>query len=159
VSGAITVVTAVRSVKVSPEQLDAEAGRLLARIEGFCGRDQDFAIQIESSLRAALVLIAGTPALRYLLNPRGEEKFAETRDRWFDAYATLLHGAAERSPETNTLDLPPIAPRFVIAGSSCLIYRRLFAGEAGGVERLLSDLMEFVLTYYPVAGSGAKSTT
>jgi hypothetical protein len=143
-----TAVTTASKVNVSAELLDAEAGGLLAALKGACGRDEDFVTRLENSLRAGLTRIAGRPALRYLLDPRGQEKALETRNRSLDTYASLLRSTAEGSVETRLLPHPPIVPRVVVEGSAWLIYRppclrapRGRGAATGGPDGVRIDLL------------------
>jgi hypothetical protein len=127
-------------LSVSPLRRGSETGELAA-----AGR---FAVWVESALGTGLECLASSPDLADLLvaqvDDRGEE--ADCRNRqWQGHCADLLRKTAascDLSPH------PPFLEPFLIAGSFSLVVRRLRAGKAEELERLLPDLLEFILAYY-----------
>lgn len=125
------------------------AERLLEVVTAACDTGADFVGRVESALRAGLALLAEDPALARLLTIgiySGGEEAAVRKRYWLERHGALLRRAA-----ADTLDMPA-HPEFVepaiAAGVWGQICRGVLDGQVEQIERLLPDLLEFVLVYY-----------
>ncbi|HTR74155.1 MAG TPA: hypothetical protein VMH33_02715 [Solirubrobacterales bacterium] len=127
------------------------AARLLALLRAGCAAEEDFPSRLEAALRTSLDFLAADPDLAYLLTVEpylgGDEEALAAQRVWIGRFGCLLREAVATDPRTTTSDLPFLAD-FVIGGVRHRIARLVLNGEAADLPRLLSGLLEGVLSYY-----------
>ena len=127
----------------SSERFDRASVRLFAALERSCDPRLAFAEQVESSLAAAIGLLAFEPELRHLLGSVDyrDRALACRHEAMAEALADMLRAAARRSVEA--LEHPPFLESFLISGICSVLSRRSAADD-----QLLRDLLEYVLANY-----------
>jgi hypothetical protein len=129
---------------------DAGARRLFGQVRDACAEAEDLPARLEAGLRAALGLLAVEPELAYRLTVDpclgGDDAALDARRDWLERFAGLLAGAAAEDPRVTQESF--FVASFLIGGVRFEIGRRVLAGEAADLLRLLPGILEVLLAYY-----------
>jgi AcrR family transcriptional regulator len=105
--------------------------------------------RVRDGIAALLALLAADPALASLALVEGLRAGRGVYDRYQDAvesFVPCLCLGAPRAPEGEAV--PAATGEAVVGGIASLLGRRVLAGEAERLDRLLPEVLEFALTPY-----------
>ncbi|HEY4779091.1 MAG TPA: TetR/AcrR family transcriptional regulator [Solirubrobacterales bacterium] len=105
--------------------------------------------RVRDGIAALLTLLAADPALASLALVEGLRAGRGVYDRYQDAvesFVPCLRQGAPRAPDGEAV--PAATGEAVVGGIASLLGRRVLAGEAERLDRLLPEVLEFALTPY-----------
>jgi AcrR family transcriptional regulator len=130
---------------------EAAIGRIRKEVVDACaGHDKaDWSPRICDGLAALLRFLAGDPALASLSLVEGLRAGRGVYDRYqaaVESFVPYLSEGAPRTPDGGRV--PAATDEAVVGGIASLLGRRVLAGEAEQIDKLLPDVLEFALTPY-----------
>jgi AcrR family transcriptional regulator len=138
---------------------DAVMARLRERVVQAFDEEPDWPHGVRASLAAMLGFLDAKPDLARLCMVEAlvaGPAVAEHYDAAVQSFVPCFESGREgRSPEV-LARLSPTTEAALVGGVMSLISRRIVADEAGELERLLPDLVEFTLTPYLGSDEAAK---
>lgn len=128
-----------------------EAGheRLLAILEQPCDRRASVEERVETSLGAALGLLAAEPDLARLLfveAPSAGEEIALRYHEWLRRYGVLLRSAIPEAPARSSLAAE--IDQVIVGGIATRLASEVLQGRAAQLRILTPHLLQYVLAFY-----------
>jgi AcrR family transcriptional regulator len=126
--------------------------RLLAILEQPCDRGATVEERVETSLGAALDMLAAEPAVARLLfveAPSAGEEIALRHHEWLRRYGTLLRSAVPQAAAKSSLAVE--IDQVIVGGIASRIASELLQGRAAQLRVLTPHFVDYVLAFY---GSG-----
>jgi AcrR family transcriptional regulator len=111
--------------------------------------ESEWSLRIRDAITALLSLLASDPALASISLVEGLRAGRGVYDRYqaaVESFVPYLRQGAPRAPDGDLV--PPATDEAVVGGIASLLGRRVLAGEAGQIDALLPDVLEFALTPY-----------
>jgi AcrR family transcriptional regulator len=106
----------------------------------------DWPGRVQAGVAALLTLLAGEPPLATIVLAEGLRAGRGIYDRYqaaVESFVPLLRQGAPDPP--GTAAVPPATDEAVVGGIAALLSRRVVAGEAEGLTKLLPDVLEFAM--------------
>ncbi|HEV7483969.1 MAG TPA: TetR/AcrR family transcriptional regulator [Solirubrobacterales bacterium] len=131
---------------------EAAHERLLAVLEQPCDRGASVEERVETSLGAALDLLAAEPDLARLLfveAPAAGEEIALRYHEWLRRYGVLLRSAIPEAPAKSSLAAE--IDQVIVGGIATRLASEVLQGRAAQLRILTPHLVEYILAFY---GSG-----
>jgi AcrR family transcriptional regulator len=131
----------------------------LARVVEAAGEADGWQERTVAGLGAFLKYVADEPALARtcIVEALSAGEAAQERyEQSLQAFVPLLRKGREYSDHGD--DLPETLEETIVGGIFWVIYQRIVLGEAGKIEALLPDLVDFALTPYIGAESAQRAT-
>ena len=132
----------------------------LERVVARAGRWESWPRQVRAGLTAFIAYVAEEPALArtcmveaLAAGPTAVEYYQESQQ----AFVSLFRLGRDVSPHRE--ELPETLEEAIIGGVFWLIYQRLTTTEAGAIEDLLPELIEFALIPYLGAEAAREAAT
>jgi AcrR family transcriptional regulator len=113
--------------------------------------------RVRDGIAALLVLLASDPALASLALVEGLRAGRGVYDRYqaaVESFVPRLRQGAPRAPDGEAV--PAATAEAVVGGIASLLGRRVLAGEAERMDRLLPEVLEFALTPYLGAAAARR---
>jgi AcrR family transcriptional regulator len=105
--------------------------------------------RVREGIASLLAFLAADPALASLSLVEGLRAGRGVYDRYQAAVESFVPYLREGAPEApGGSEVPAATDEAVVGGIASLLGRRVLAGEAGRIDELLPDLLEFALTPY-----------
>jgi AcrR family transcriptional regulator len=126
--------------------------RLLAILEQPCDRGASVEERVETSLGAALDMLAAEPEVARLLfveAPSAGEEIALRHHEWLRRYGTLLRSAVPQAAEKSSLAVE--IDQVIVGGIASRVASELLQGRASQLRVLTPHFVDYVLAFY---GSG-----
>jgi AcrR family transcriptional regulator len=105
-----------------------------------------WAIRVQAGVTALLTLLAGEPPLATIVLAEGLRAGRGIYDRYqaaVESFVPLLRDGAPDPPDS--APVPPATDEAVVGGIAALLSRRVVAGEAADLTKLIPDVLEFAL--------------
>jgi AcrR family transcriptional regulator len=123
--------------------------RVRAAVVDACGtaRPAAWSARVEAGVAALLSLLAAEPPLATILLVEGLRVGRRICDRYqagLESFVLLLREGAPPAPDG--ILVPPTTDEAVVGGIASLLGRRVIAGEAAELTRLVPAVVEFTLT-------------
>jgi AcrR family transcriptional regulator len=130
---------------------EAAIEQIRKEITGACAAHQEseWSPRIRDGITALLTFLAGDPALASISLVEGLRAGRGVYDRYqtaVESFVPYLRQGAPRAPDGGAV--PAATDEAVIGGIASLLGRRVLAGEAEQIDKLLPDVLEFALTPY-----------
>jgi AcrR family transcriptional regulator len=127
---------------------DYAVDRIRRAVVEACGPDPEaaWAVRVQAGVTALLTLLAGEPPLATIVLAEGLRAGRGIYDRYqaaVESFVPLLRDGAPDPP--GSAPVPPATDEAVVGGIAALLSRRVVAGEAADLAKLLPDVLEFVL--------------
>ncbi len=109
--------------------------------------EADWAPRIRDAIAALLSTLAANPALASIALVEGLRAGRGVYDRYqvaVESFVVCLREGAPKAPDGE--EVPEATDEAVVGGLASLLGRRVLAGEAGELEQLLPEILEFALT-------------
>jgi AcrR family transcriptional regulator len=131
--------------------------RLFEVLSTACYEGATIEERVSASIEAALVVLAGEPALaRFLFveAPSGGDEIALRYHDWLGRYGTLLRSAA---PDLPTESLPePEVEQVIVGGIASRIASEVLRGRGNKLRELANPFLEYVLAFYRLGETGPR---
>jgi AcrR family transcriptional regulator len=130
---------------------DEAIERIRKEVLGACaGHDKsDWSSRMCDGIAALLTFFARDPALASISLVEGLRAGRGVYDRYQAAVESFVPYLCEGAPRTPDGDpVPAATDEAVVGGIASLLGRRVLAGEAEQIDKLLPDVLEFALTPY-----------
>jgi AcrR family transcriptional regulator len=119
-------------------------------VDGCAGHDRsEWSPRVRGGIAALLGFLARDPALASLSLVEGLRAGRGVYDRYqaaVESFVPYLRDGAPRAPDGDPV--PAATDEAVVGGIASLLGRRVLAGEAEQIDKLLPDVLEFALTPY-----------
>lgn len=132
------------------------AETLKARILEAADEAEGWPQRVEAGLRACLATLSASPALARLCivdaltaGPAAVERYEQS----LQAFVPFFQVGRQISPHGRRL--PQTLEEALVGGIFWIVYQRIILGEAGQLQQLLPELLEFALTPY-LGAEGAR---
>lgn len=125
--------------------------RVRTRIRDACASstDRSWGVRVRDGIVALVMLFAADPALASITLVEGLRAGPGMYDRYQEAVESFVPYLREGAPPApDGEDAPEATDEAVVGGIASLLGRRVLAGEAGQLEDLLPDVLEFALSPY-----------
>jgi AcrR family transcriptional regulator len=127
---------------------DYAVDRIRAAVVEACGTDPTaaWAVRVQAGVTALLTLLAGEPPLATIALAEGLRAGRGIYDRYqaaVESFVPLLRDGAPDPP--GAAPVPPATDEAVVGGIAALLSRRVVAGEAADLAKLIPDVLEFAL--------------
>ncbi|MFL5833842.1 MAG: hypothetical protein ACJ76B_07665 [Solirubrobacterales bacterium] len=137
--------------KISPQDVDLAAERVLAVVDAACESAAGFLAQLDAALDSSLALLAAEPEVAQRLVCRSSEKPTAAAQRAFDAAcAARLRAAADRAGARS--DRPQFVERYLIAAVQFKVTHCLREDEMSLLPDEVADLRDFIFANYSEPG-------
>jgi AcrR family transcriptional regulator len=130
---------------------DAAIERIRKQVVDACeqARGREWANRVHDALAALLQLFGAEPALASIALVEGLRAGRGVYDRYQAAVESFVGYLREGAPTTPAgSEVPEATDEAVIGGIASLLGRRILAGEAGQLDELFPEILEFALTAY-----------
>jgi AcrR family transcriptional regulator len=130
---------------------DFAVEQIRARVLTACqeAEGEEWAYRVKHAIRELLNTFAAEPALASITLVEGLRAGRGVYDRYQAAIESFVEYLREGAPTTPAgTEVPEATDEAVIGGIAALLGRRILAGEAGKLEELFPEILEFVLTAY-----------
>jgi AcrR family transcriptional regulator len=131
--------------------------RLFEVLSTGCYEGATIGERVGTSLKAALDVLAGEPALaRFLFveAPSGGDEIALRYHEWLGRYGTLLRSAA---PDLPAESLPePEVEQVIVGGIASRVASEVLRGRGDKLRELADPFLEYVLTFYRLDETGPR---
>ena len=111
--------------------------------------ESEWALRVRDAIAALLAALAADPALASIALVEGLRAGRGVYDRYqaaVESFVVCLREGAPKAPDG--VEVPDAIDEAVVGGIASLLGRRVLADEAGEVEQLLPEVVEFALTPY-----------
>jgi AcrR family transcriptional regulator len=130
---------------------EAAIERIREEVTGSCATHQEseWSPRIRDGITALLTFLAGDPALASISLVEGLRAGRGVYDRYqtaVESFVPYLRQGAPPAPDGGAV--PAATDEAVVGGIASLLGRRVLAGEAEQIDKLLPDVLEFALTPY-----------
>jgi AcrR family transcriptional regulator len=130
---------------------EAAVGRIRKEVLQACAvhEEAEWPPRVRDGVAALLNLLAANPALASLSLVEGLRAGRGVYDRYqaaVESFVPYLRDGAPRPPSGDSV--PAATDEAVVGGIASLLGRRVLAGEAEQIDKLLPDVLEFALTPY-----------
>jgi AcrR family transcriptional regulator len=137
---------------------EAAIGRARKQVEDACSKhsEDEWAPRIRDGIAALLELFGSDPALASIVLVEGLRAGRGVYDRYqaaLESFVPRLRAGVPLAPDGEAV--PEAMDEAVVGGIASLLARRVLADEAGRMEELLPQVLEFALTPY-LGASGAR---
>lgn len=131
--------------------IDSAVTEMLGRVEEACGSaGEDWRQRVEAGLGALLSLVAEKPAEARMCVIESISATPVSSARHDDAMRRFVELLSRHAPRDT--GLPETIEESVVGGVAWILHQQIRRGEAAGVEALLPELSEFVLSPYRGVG-------
>jgi AcrR family transcriptional regulator len=123
--------------------------RLLAILEQPCDRGASVEERVETSLGAALDMLAAEPAVARLLfveAPGAGEEISLRHHEWLRRYGTLLRTAVPQAASKSSLALE--IDQVIVGGIASRVASEVLQGRSAQLRILTPHLVDYVLAFY-----------
>lgn len=130
---------------------DAAVGRMRECVVEACGTaaDQSWPLRVSAALDDLLKLLTSEPALASIVLVEGLRAGRGVYDRYQGAIESFVGYLRDGAPEAPAGgEVPEATDEAVVGGVASMLGRRVLAGEAGQLDQLFPEILEFVLSAY-----------
>ncbi len=130
---------------------EAAIERIRAQLVEACKAHEkdEWGLRVRAAIGSLLTLLAGDPALASISLVEGLRAGRGIYDRYqaaVESFVPYLRNGAPSAPDGEPV--PAAMDEAVVGGIASLLGRRVLAGEAEQIDKLLPDVLEFALTPY-----------
>ncbi len=130
---------------------EAAIERIRGEVVDACAvhEESEWSPRVRDGIAALLNFLAGNPALASISLVEGLRAGRGVYDRYqaaVESFVPYLRQGAPRAPDGDLV--PTATDEAVVGGIASLLGRRVLAGEAEQIDKLLPDVLEFALTPY-----------
>lgn len=118
-------------------------------LETCAGHEEDrWPLRVRASVASLLALLTEDQALASLALVEGLRVGPGVYDRYQAAVESFVPYLREGAPSVDGVAIPAAAAEAVVGGIASLLGRRILAGDGDKLDRLLPEVLEFVLAPY-----------